>query len=835
MTNPSPPTLALPFRALRPALCAALTAVWIGACADPPHEDLDLVEPAAESARTSMPAPLVEGAAARAATVELPARAGGAARVEDETSHVAVSFALRGASDVEVEVASGLAVYRGAFGGADVVYKTHSEGTEDFVLFDAPPDREEIAYDVDVSRAAGLRLVADTLELLDEAGTPRLRVAPPYVVDARGERRPATLTVEGCAFDPDPRAPWGRPVTPAGAATCAVRVAWSGAPYPLIVDPSWTTTGSMAVARSHHTATSLASGKVLLTGGENANDLSSAELFDPVTGTFAAAGSMTAARTLHAATLLASGKVLVTGGESGSAFSTAEVYDPDTGTFVGTGALEEGRHNHTATLLGSGEVLIAGGEWGLPLFSAYLYHEAPGTFSTPDSIDTARRSHTATLLGSGRVLLAGGFDDGGAGSSAEIYDPATATFSATGPMVTARGSHTATLLGSGTVLVAGGVGASQSHLATAERYDPATGMFASTGSMPAGRKWHSATLLGGGEVLVVGGTLQNGGPNTLLYDPGTGTFAPADPPATTRAWHTATLLGSGRVLVAGGISPANYQSSAELYNLLPGRPCAAAGECASGACNDGVCCATACAPATCSTCAAGTGACLTITSAEDPDTCAGTSACDAAGACKKKLGQPCPGGDVECLSGSCSDGVCCDAACSGACDTCAAALGAPADGTCALLSSRAICRPESGDCDVPEACDGASPDCPADAAAPDGTACPGGLCSGGACLGGTGGQGGAGGQGAGGGQAGSGGEGATHDQGGGGGEGAVDSGGGSAGQAVGGGDGTDPAAGWACRAGAAATHERASLAFAGLGLLHMVLAARRRRRPEETR
>jgi hypothetical protein len=48
---------------------------------------------------------------ARVASVTLPLRAGGAVRVEDEASHLAMSFTLRGAADAEVEVADGLVLY----------------------------------------------------------------------------------------------------------------------------------------------------------------------------------------------------------------------------------------------------------------------------------------------------------------------------------------------------------------------------------------------------------------------------------------------------------------------------------------------------------------------------------------------------------------------------------------------------------------------------------------------------------------------------------------------------------------------------------------------------
>ena len=174
----------------------------------------------------------------RTASVALPLRADGPVRLEDDTSHVTVSFALRGASDATVTTTGGIAIYPGALEGADVLHRVHAEGTEDYVVFQERPPKEEIAYDVDVSRVAGLRLVSNTLEFLDQGGAPRLRVAPPYVVDANGARTESVLAVEGCAFDVSPRAPWRRAVTSPGASRCVVRVSWKAGAYPLMVDPS---------------------------------------------------------------------------------------------------------------------------------------------------------------------------------------------------------------------------------------------------------------------------------------------------------------------------------------------------------------------------------------------------------------------------------------------------------------------------------------------------------------------------------------------------------------------------------------------------------------------
>ena len=91
----------------------------------------------------------------------------------------------------------------------------------------------------------------------------------------------------------------------------------------------------MTTPRYGHTATLLPNGKVLIAGGSS-NRPASAELFDPVTGTFSATGEMTMGRGFHSATLLPDGRVLIAGG-SYPAVGTAELYDPSTGTFTPTG------------------------------------------------------------------------------------------------------------------------------------------------------------------------------------------------------------------------------------------------------------------------------------------------------------------------------------------------------------------------------------------------------------------------------------------------------------------------------------------------------------------
>lgn len=147
-----------------------------------------------------------------------------------------------------------------------------------------------------------------------------------------------------------------------------------------VYDPAtgiFTMTGAMATAREQHTATLLADGRVLIVDGTTSTGMgdlhptATVEVYDPSTGSFSVTGSMAEARTLHTAMLLPNAKVLVAGG--GDENSTAEVYDPATGSFSITGGMEIGRSGHTATLLPNGSVLIAGGGIFAGLASAELY------------------------------------------------------------------------------------------------------------------------------------------------------------------------------------------------------------------------------------------------------------------------------------------------------------------------------------------------------------------------------------------------------------------------------------------------------------------------------
>ncbi len=286
----------------------------------------------------------------------------------------------------------------------------------------------------------------------------------------------------------------------------------------------WAATGIMGTARTiGYTATLLQNGQVLVAGGVeagvNITITSGAELYNPATGTWAATGSMTTARDGHTATLLPNGQVLVAGGEdcvNGSCqiFSSAELYNPATGTWTPTGSMNVARVQHSATLLPNGQVLVAGGVGGGS--SAELYNPATGTWATTGSMTSPHSSgQLAGLLANGQVLVVCGVHDPGVPPCvADLYNPATGTWAFDGlACPSAARNYSATLLRNGQVLISGGENggypAKITVTAAATLFDPATGTCASTGSMTIPRQFHTLIVLPDGQVLAAGGETQN--------------------------------------------------------------------------------------------------------------------------------------------------------------------------------------------------------------------------------------------------------------------------------------------------------------------------------------
>lgn len=639
---------------------------------------------------------------ARPADVRLPVQATGAFEITDLLSGVAVVVTRAGTRSVDAETLSGYAVFRGAVAGADVLHRVHGEGTEDYVHFPTRPAVEELRYRINVERAAGLRLTNDVLEVLDKAGFPRLRVAAPVALSEES-RVPLTMRVEGCAVDSDPAPPWDRlPVRP-GQTTCDLVLEWHTDVYPLLVDPAWTTTGSLAQGRIRPGVAQLPSGRVLAVGGYlSGGPTASCEAYDAGAGVWAQTGAMSQPRVQFGTTSLLDGKVLVTGGNLGPAFlASAERYDPALGTWLAAAPMSVARANHAVPRLSDGRVLAAGGyvSGSSGTATAEVYNPSTNTWTTVGSMTTSRRGHSASLVPTGVVMAVGGYEGSYLGTT-EVFNPATNAWSSGPPLSVPRTDHTAVVLADGKLAVVGGT-VQGGGVGPLERFDPGTGQWLP----PVGYGVVDAAFapLQDGRLLGAGGRLTGNSawPKSLVFGGPSGLWVNGGDLAVGR-WNPGILtLPSGSVLVFGGAATGGSPSSnSELWSPVgTGGTCTDPGVCSNEACVDGVCCESTC-QGLCMACTAtktgaANGTCAPVLKATDPDgdcqddglSCKRDGFCDGTGMCSNHPGPGCSAGKCssagDCASGFCVDGVCCDTSCTGQCRACSAAVkGGGVDGKC---------------------------------------------------------------------------------------------------------------------------------------------------------
>jgi hypothetical protein len=241
-------------------------------------------------------------------------------------------------------------------------------------------------------------------------------------------------------------------------------------------------------------------------------------------------------RSQHAATTLADGRVLLTGGlrQNGNPVLAHVVFDPQTTAVepVEIGLATGPRTGHDAILLDDGRVLILGGRTpnGSPKVSTELISVSPDGPYFPSQVGPAMPEvkflGRATKLADGRVLVTGGATDPQAGSDGAVFasaspacflfDPSIDAWQPTAPLPTPVLGHGQSQLADGTVLLTGGVVASGNGFEASSAtwlFDPVAEKWSLGDFLPEPKAFHSqiptatggAYVAGGGKVAEFGG------------------------------------------------------------------------------------------------------------------------------------------------------------------------------------------------------------------------------------------------------------------------------------------------------------------------------------------
>lgn len=296
----------------------------------------------------------------------------------------------------------------------------------------------------------------------------------------------------------------------------------------------WEQVASLNTPRTQSGFVLLNSGKVLIAGGiSSGQQLSSVELFDPITKTWSFTGNLVIPQQVQTGpgvVKFSDGKVLIGGHHYNSQIQGSPItgiYDPSTGIWSNAANINVPRVHAALLPLPGNKAILAGGSTGLSAWSnaAEIYDYATNTWTVANNLNVARQvSLDALALTSGKVMLIGGGNSSGILNTSEIYDPSTGNWTiSTMPFYSDFSAIVE--LSDGKVLAAGSYIGS-SILSSAAIYDPSTNIWTSVSPMPEGRAGATAVLLDDGNVLIVGGNdFSNNWTQSLIYNPGTDTWS----------------------------------------------------------------------------------------------------------------------------------------------------------------------------------------------------------------------------------------------------------------------------------------------------------------------
>ncbi len=302
-------------------------------------------------------------------------------------------------------------------------------------------------------------------------------------------------------------------------------------------------------------------------------------IFDAATGSFEQAFGMDdgmpieqfglhVPRSSHTQTTLADGRVLITGGYTaasgtgqGTAIDSVEIVDPQRGVVATGPPMAHARADHSATPLSDGRVVVAGGGgW-------QVFNPATDSWSQEYPLQRTRLAHAAVRLPAAagndeRVLIVGGAGSGP--DTMELLCPSTGVSQpSVARLSIGVDDLAAAALEGGRVLIVGGQDPPTGETVDlAYLYDPVMDELVSAPrppNLPNGIADHEIISIGG-RAFIFGGESEHEGRDTELdyaayYDEQTGEWQTLPPMTQARDDFAAVALLDGRVaLVAGGTS-----------------------------------------------------------------------------------------------------------------------------------------------------------------------------------------------------------------------------------------------------------------------------------------
>ena len=184
---------------------------------------------------------------------------------------------------------------------------------------------------------------------------------------------------------------------------------------------AFTVTANMSSPRDEARAVLLSNGNVLIAGGfvsyQTGLSSATADIFNPAANSFTlSASDMSVARAHPTATPLPDGTILVAGGVPDTGATTpsttsADIFNPTTGTFAPTGAMSAQREYAAAVMLPNGYALVSGGDDGVTTASTQeIYYSTSSlgpmviTTTTPGQTGTTSYSNPTAFGGAASSL-----------------------------------------------------------------------------------------------------------------------------------------------------------------------------------------------------------------------------------------------------------------------------------------------------------------------------------------------------------------------------------------------------------------------------------------------